>query len=535
MQRPALTKMPGETSRATVLHYALLAGVILIGLALRTVNIGRDPLWTDEALTLVLAQWPVWDMITKPTDPTPFFYYALHKWFVPEGAGVVGVRSISLVAGVLAMPVMYAIGRMIFSREGALLATALLAVSAPLIDYSQEARAYSVLVLLVLLSAAGLIWWFREKGGRRAFALLLLVATSSLGLYTHFIAIFWVGPAVLILLLLGRRISTRHEREALWGSVVIVLLAVPEAVRIVQASVIGGGFDWLQQASPAVFFTTLRSAFLPPGGPIVATAFVIGLAWLVLGMRQGLRDWVVQRPPAAAVIIALALLPLPIWLFGFVERPIFLPRTVLIAIPGFVLAVTLLVALDPWAARRQLISVLIVSLYLGALVWGGTARPKEPWGEARRALADRRPGDIVVVCPFWKYPALRHAMGEGFAPAVSAPHGETMLQVQRGNSQLPWQRAYFATVSRPLFQLVTTGSLSPTLGRHIVVEKTPARAWSVASECEAHHMQAIRHWLGQGSWSLATVIPADQPYYPAIELLRFEADRPRTRTVVGLR
>src|SRR5688572_18067002 len=126
MQRPALTKMPAETSRATVLHFVLLAGVMIVGLALRTAEIGRNPLWTDEALTLVLAQWPVWDMITKPTDPTPFFYYALHKWFVPEGAGVVGVRSISLVAGVLAMPVMYAIGRMMFRREGALLAAALL-------------------------------------------------------------------------------------------------------------------------------------------------------------------------------------------------------------------------------------------------------------------------------------------------------------------------------------------------------------------------------------------------------------------------
>ena len=50
---------------------------MLVGLVLRTVAIGREGLWTDEALTLVIAHLPVWDMITKPTDPTPFLYYAL--------------------------------------------------------------------------------------------------------------------------------------------------------------------------------------------------------------------------------------------------------------------------------------------------------------------------------------------------------------------------------------------------------------------------------------------------------------------------
>ena len=144
----ALTKMPAETSRTRDWHYVLLAGVMLAGFALRTVAIGRQGLWTDEALTLVIAHLPVWDMITKPTDPTPFLYYALHKWFVPDGAGVIGARSVSLAAGMLTLPVVYAIGRMIFSRAGALLATALVALSAPLLDYSQEARARSLLGLL---------------------------------------------------------------------------------------------------------------------------------------------------------------------------------------------------------------------------------------------------------------------------------------------------------------------------------------------------------------------------------------------------
>ena len=48
---------------------ALLA-ITLAGFALRFVDIGKWPLWGDEALTLLVAQWPLRNLFLDPVDPT---------------------------------------------------------------------------------------------------------------------------------------------------------------------------------------------------------------------------------------------------------------------------------------------------------------------------------------------------------------------------------------------------------------------------------------------------------------------------------
>lgn len=56
-----------------------LALIMTVGAALRALHLTREALWGDEALTLILARWPLGDMIAMPTDNTPPLYYALHR------------------------------------------------------------------------------------------------------------------------------------------------------------------------------------------------------------------------------------------------------------------------------------------------------------------------------------------------------------------------------------------------------------------------------------------------------------------------
>lgn len=499
MQRPALTKMPVETSRASnfrlgLSHYLLLAGVMLIGLVLRTVSIGSDSLWTDEALTLVLAQWPVWDMITKPTDPTPFFYYALHKWFIPENASVVGIRSISLVAGMLALPAIYAIGRLIFSREGALLATALLAVSAPLIDYSQEARAYSVLVLLVLISAATLLWWFDvrqtlPRKGRAALA--VFVISTVLAGYTHFSAIFWIGPAMLLLFALSSNGGPQARADAFMALAVLNLAMIPEWIRAAKFAAIERSFDWLQQATPAHFVEVIRDTLLPTGFGTDATAGLlipaaIWIGWRSYADRKRLREWISNRPAAAAVVVSLLMLPVAVWLFGYVVRPVFVPRTILPAIPGFILLVVLLIELDLSKIRRIATSAIFIALSLTSLITFGTVRAKEDWQEVRRILSEQaRPGDVLIVCPIWKYPALRHAVARPVAlPVMALSRGEWRMLEPGVVPDPHWQRRYLS---------VTIDASSNS----VAGPGQAARTWLVLSGCSNADPDAARVLLGE--------------------------------------
>ena len=270
-----------EQRRAgTSRHFSILALILILGAGLRIVGLGRESLWADEALTLVLANWPTGDMLMQPTDPTPFLYYFLHKLLVPPGAGAAAARSISLAAGIFSIGAMYLVGRLAFGRRGGLLAAALLAVWGAHIDYSQEARAYSLLFLLTLGSAAGLLWWFHESGKdeatrigpvpARRVALALFATATVLSFYTHLVSIFWIALAVQILVSVTLR--TRPKRcfaEAGVALAAMALLAIPGLVRLAREMSTPDAFHWLPQQGPAGFLSTTADLLLPAGlGPI---------------------------------------------------------------------------------------------------------------------------------------------------------------------------------------------------------------------------------------------------------------------------
>src|SRR5688572_6677054 len=138
----------------------VLLAITVAGFVIRFVNIDQWPLWGDEGLTLLLGQWSLRYLFLVPIDPTPGLYYALHKLLLGPMVDAAGARYVSLACGTLLIPAAYFLAREI--RAPALLTAALVALSFPLIDYSQEARAYSLLVLLVTCSAACFARWTRS-------------------------------------------------------------------------------------------------------------------------------------------------------------------------------------------------------------------------------------------------------------------------------------------------------------------------------------------------------------------------------------
>ena len=168
-------------------------------------------LWLDEGLTIILSKWSVSQLLLLPTDATPPLYYLLHKAFLSADASLGAMRSISITAGVASVALMYVLGRISFGLRGGLFAAALLAVWGTHVDYSQEARAYSLFFLLTLLTSVGLALYgdaiHSERHslggasrGRRFFALLLFGAGNVLSFYTHLISVFWIALTGLLLI-----------------------------------------------------------------------------------------------------------------------------------------------------------------------------------------------------------------------------------------------------------------------------------------------------------------------------------------------
>ena len=92
--------------------------------------------------------------------------------------------------GVATVPLVYLLARELFSQRAAVFAGLVACVMPVLVIYSQEYRAYGLLVFLTTLCAWSLAVALRTNGqGWWA----LFVGAAILSLYTHFVAIFFVA------------------------------------------------------------------------------------------------------------------------------------------------------------------------------------------------------------------------------------------------------------------------------------------------------------------------------------------------------
>jgi len=136
-----------------------LGVILLLGLGLRLARLTLQPLWWDEGYSLYFATLPLAEMARQTAvDIHPPLYYALlHGWITLVGAAPVAVRTFSVLVGLAAIPLAFALGRRMVGKEAGWAAAAITALSPFLIFYSQEVRMYALVTVLGM--AAALLHW----------------------------------------------------------------------------------------------------------------------------------------------------------------------------------------------------------------------------------------------------------------------------------------------------------------------------------------------------------------------------------------
>src|SRR5437763_3297510 len=264
--------------------WAALALVTGAALALRLPYLGNQSLWYDETFTRTIAAAPsitrLWHEV-KATEGTPPLYYLL-TWGWGKLFGIhsdAALRATSGLAGAACAPAAFLALRRLAGGGAALAAAALAAASPMLVWYSLDARAYSLLVLLSLVS----IWstsLVLERPTARRFAGWMLAAASVV--WTHYFGAFLVVAEVALLLW---RLPEARGRTVVWsaaaGVVAAPLLPVLAAQTDARTDFIGSLAlgDRLEQAGRQLAM-----------GPNVPRAWLeaIGLAAAVAGVAAGL-------------------------------------------------------------------------------------------------------------------------------------------------------------------------------------------------------------------------------------------------------
>ena len=212
-------------SPRVLLTFAL---TFILGIAtyLRLSGLDSKSFWLDEGYTVAFTQLPFRKMIgyIATRDPHPPLYYILIKIWRNLGDSEMFLRLPSAVFGVAAVAYMWSMVEEHWGPAAAAAASLLLATSSVAIYYSQEARMYSLLLLLTVLSLrfflrfVGLFRFTGEDGQGdpppRAAAwdcLGLIVFTLAL-LYTHNVAVFLWGAQLFVGGVLGLQLLVRSHR-----------------------------------------------------------------------------------------------------------------------------------------------------------------------------------------------------------------------------------------------------------------------------------------------------------------------------------
>src|SRR5579875_2841733 len=293
----------------------LLVAITAAGAALRFSTLGLQSLWYDEAFGAVhlfngsfghlLHQLP-------HTENTPPLWYVL-EWLVVQalGRGAVALRLLSALAGTALIPVSWAIGRELAGRRAAAVTAALLAANPLFFWYSQEARAYSLYVLLLAVAFLAFLRAERAATVGRAVAFGLL---ADLALLTHYFAAFLVVPMAIYLLRRRERRASQLPALSLTGLCGAPLghsVELAVAAPLLVGALLGAAGAWRRGRSLAPVGMTLGVAILGAAIPLFLIAFgqdyfdprnVIGALFLAT-CAAGALIGLAARPLLAAVSV----------------------------------------------------------------------------------------------------------------------------------------------------------------------------------------------------------------------------------------
>jgi mannosyltransferase len=368
-------------------HVAVLA-LTLAGGLLRFATLDLQAFWFDEAVTVRLVGMDLGSMLDEipESESTPPLYYLLAwAWSQPFGAGEVGLRSLSALAGTLAIPAIYAAAAELASRRVGLAVAALAAVNPMLIWYAQEARSYSLLVLLCALSVWGFALLLRGSDVRGA---LLWGVASALALATHYFAAFLVVPEAVWLV--ARRDTRRVALPAVAVVAATAALLLPLALEQRSQELTA----WITGSLAERAARTAKNLVVGFDSPLETATAVAALAIVAAGAMLAVRAGRSARgvAVAAGLGVAAAGLPLVLDLLGsdYVE-----PRNLLIAwLPLAVVVAAGLLSVRAGAAGVAVLCALGIAAYVGVAVepawqredWRGMADALDA-PQSRRAIA----------------------------------------------------------------------------------------------------------------------------------------------------
>jgi mannosyltransferase len=378
-------------------YVQILTVLTLIGGFLRFYNLGFNSIWLDEAATLSFARQSlsqIWEITATGEFNPPLFNWIEHLMLMFGNSEVV-LRFIPALVGTLSIPFIYLLGKEAVNRNTGIIAAAFLAFSIFHIGYSQDARAYTLMLFFLLIAA-----WFAFRGIKngKVIDFLGFGLFSALAVYTHFYAYVMVGILVIwsfVVLIIRHRQNLRMMVPWLYGVIFFVIVSLPMIILTVNLFMIrtSKAVTYGFQGIPMIAETLMQFS----GSEMY---FAVILIFLVIA--GAVTMWKHEKPTLLFIAMAVILTFVLSYLLSF--RMPMIPRYLIFLLPVFFIAAASVwrylcpILKDGKAVYAMLAVALLISVpAIGAYY---SQFQKEDWrGFAQGFSSMTGNGDVVVVLP----------------------------------------------------------------------------------------------------------------------------------------
>lgn len=357
---PREKKVRAQAGQATRLGLWLMLLVILVAFGLRVWRLGAQSLWVDEGISVLFSSRSPEELlktvIAEDLHP-PLYYLALHYWMTLAGKSEYSLRFLSVVVGLLAVPVMYQLTRclLLVGRKPGLgaapvwgggLAGTLAAVSPFLVYYSQEARNYMMVTTWTLLASLAL--WKGQEAilersplRSRAAWWLVYIVFASFTLYTNYFGALLLLAHVIYL----AAVFIHHRQFPVLGAVSLIATAglyspwlkpgIAQMLRLQANPDFWAGTLSLQALVERLFIAFSLGPKAQGAVPVIAAFALIAFVSLISLIR--FRELPLGR--SELFLLLYLVVPLAIVYVITARAPKFTERYLIMAAPGFYLLI----------------------------------------------------------------------------------------------------------------------------------------------------------------------------------------------------
>jgi len=388
------------------LPLATLALAILLGGYLRFVNLDTLELSADEGASWAAATAPSMFQVVRAQarlNPGELGLHdvALHLWIAAAGDSLIAMRSLSAVAGTLAIVMVFFVTREILALSSfrdapqtapapahdiaddkllAAIAALLFAVNLVTIKYSREARMYPLALALTLGQVGSFLRALRRSRATDYAATAALTALAISATFSAILVLIPEGLYVTLVLVRSRQRAAARVARCVAALVGGLLLLTPPLILYLHAR--GGApdaatWDWISRPSIGAPIALFNKATGTYGFPLLAILVVTGVA----------RGWAWRREAISYLLLWTFAPPLILTIVSFAIRPAFVERYLLASFaPFFILATIGLLELRPPAFRPGALALVVAVALAHDADWYAKAHGDQ-WAEATAVAA----------------------------------------------------------------------------------------------------------------------------------------------------